>query len=107
MIPGDVFHPGEHLRDEMEAREMNQQELALKLQLSKSEISLLLNGHRNFTPTIAIKLEEALGIDAEFWMNCQIKYDIDVLKKKYQQSLKKSKIPTGMKNKISKLISAA
>ena len=66
LIPGDIFHPGEFVKDEMEARKMTQQELADKMHISKSEMSLLLNGHRNITPIIAIKLEKALGIDAEF-----------------------------------------
>ena len=91
-IPGDVFHPGEFVRDEMEARGINQQELADKLHISKSEMSLLLNGYRNITPVIAIKIEKTWGIDAEFWMNLQVKYDIDLLKKKYKQALQKTKI---------------
>ncbi len=107
MIPGDIFHPGEHLKDEIDARGMSQQELAGKLHMSKSEVSLLVHGHRNITPGIAIKLELALGINAEVWMNLQIKYDIDLLKKKHQQNLQKAKIPGSKKNKMSKLISAA
>lgn len=107
MTPGDIFHPGEHLKDELEAREMSQQQLVDKLHISKSEISLIINGHRNITPNIAIKLEEVLGIDAEFWMNIQIKYDIDLLKRKYQQNLKKAKIPVNKKDKMKSLISAA
>lgn len=107
LMPGDIFHPGEHLRDEIEAREMSQQNLADKLHISKSEISLIINGHRNITPTIAVKLEEALGINAEFWMNIQIKYDIDLVKKKYQQNLQKAKISRQMKASMKKLISVA
>ena len=107
LIPGDIFHPGEHLKDELEAREMNQQDLADQLHLSKSEISLIINGHRNITPTIAVKLEEALGINAEFWMNIQIKYDIDLVKKKFQQNLQKAKISAVKKEKLKKVISVA
>ena len=106
-IPGDVFHPGEFVRDEMEARGINQQEFAGKLHISKSEMSLLLNGYRNITPVIAIKIEKAWGIDAEFWMNLQVKYDIDLLKKKHKQALQKTKISTKKKTKFKKLIKAA
>ena len=106
LLPGDIFHPGEHLKDEIEARGMSQQELSNELGVSKTEISLVINGHRNISPQLAIKLEEVLGIDAEFWMTIQIRYDIDLLKKKYQSNLKKSKISDGKKTKIKKLISA-
>jgi addiction module HigA family antidote len=107
MIPGDIFHPGEFIKDEMEARKMTQQQLADKMQISKSEMSLLLNGHRNITPLIAIKLEKIWGIDAEFWMNLQVKFDIDTLKKKYKQELKKTRISLKKKSKLRKLIAAA
>ncbi|CAN5159059.1 hypothetical protein BH09BAC5_BH09BAC5_14550 [soil metagenome] len=107
LIPGDIFHPGEFIKDEMEAREMSQQELADKLHISKSEMSLLLNGHRNITPLIAIKIESAWGIDAEYWMNLQVKYDIDLLKKKHKEALKKTRISVKKKRKFKKLITAA
>jgi addiction module HigA family antidote len=107
MIPGDNFHPGEFIKDEMEARKMSQQELADKLNVSKSEMSLLLNGHRNITPNIAIKLEKAWGTDAEVWMNLQIRYEINILKIKHKNALKKSKLPGKRKAEFTKLIAAA
>ncbi len=107
MIPGDIFHPGEHLKDEIQAREMSQQELADKMGLSKSEVSLIINGHRKFTPLIALKLEVALGVKAEFWMNLQIKYEIDLLKLKYSEEVRKAKVPGSKKAKMEKLIEAA
>jgi addiction module HigA family antidote len=107
MMPGDIFHPGEFIKDEMEARNMSQQELADKLHVSKSEISLLLNGHRNITPAIAIKLEKAWGTDAELWMNLQIRYEINLLKIKHRDAVKKSKLPVKRKATLRKLIAAA
>lgn len=106
-IPGDIFHPGEYIKDELEAIAMSQHDLCEKTKLSKSEISLLLNGHRNITPNIAVLLENALGIDAEFWMNLQIKYDIDLIKKKAQKSIKHSKLSPMKKGKLTKLVAAA
>ncbi len=90
LVPGNVFHPGEHLKDELTARGMSQQELVDALQISKSELSLIINGHRNITPMIAVKLETTLGINAELWMKLQSKYDIDLVKKKYQNQFQKS-----------------
>jgi addiction module HigA family antidote len=107
MIPGDIFHPGEHLKDEIEARGMSQQQLALDTKLSKSEISLIIHGRRNITPLIALKIEMALGVNAEFWMNLQIKYEIDQLKRKYQESLSKMKLNPSKKAKMGKFIAAA
>lgn len=106
-IAGDIFHPGEYIKEEMEARDMNQQDLAEKLHVSKSEISLLIHGNRNITPTIALKLEGVMGIAAELWMNLQVKYEIELLKKKHKHSLKKAIIPLKRKTKLSQLIAVA
>ena len=103
MMPGDIFHPGETIQDELEAREMSQQELADKIKLSKSEISLLLHGHRNITPMIAVLLEKVLGIDAEIWMNLQVKYDIDRVRKRAKHAIDVAKISSSQKHKLRKV----
>lgn len=107
MTPGDIFHPGEHLKDEIDARGISQQELADKTELSKSEISSIVHGRRNITPPIALKLEMVLKVSAEFWMNLQIKYEIDLLKRKYKLSLAKTNLTPAKKAKLGKLIEAA
>ena len=104
MLPGDITHPGEILKEELDAREMSQQDLADKIKMSKSEISLLLNGHRNITPSIAVLLEKALGIDAELWMNLQMKYEINRIRKKVREAIIAAKIPAYKKNKMKVLV---
>ena len=106
-LPGDIFHPGEYIKDELDARSMSQIELAGKMNMSKSEINLLIHGHRNINPNIAVALENVLGIDAEFWMTLQIKYDIDIVKKKALSVIKKSKLSLTKKGKMNQLVTAA
>ncbi len=107
MIPGDIFHPGEYIKDELEARGLHQQDLADKMKVSKSEVSLVIHGHRDINPKMAVLLEIALGIDAEFWMNLQVKYDIDMVKKKFQKSIKVAKISPAKKEKLKHLVAVA
>lgn len=107
IIPGDIFHPGEYIKEELDARGLHQQDLADKIKVSKSEISLVIHGHRDINAKLAVLLEKALGIDAEFWMNLQVKYDIDLVKKKFQKAIKVSKIPTSKKAKLSHLVAVA
>jgi addiction module HigA family antidote len=107
MIPGDSFHPGEFIKDELEAREWSQQDLADKMKVSKSEISFVVHGHRDINVKLAVLLEKAMGIDAEFWMNLQVKYDIDKVKRKMQKSIRTSKLPNTKKAKFKKLVKAA
>ncbi len=81
LIAGDVFHPGEFLNEEMEIRGIKQVDLAKELGLSKTEINLVVKGKRGITVPLAINLENVLGISAETWMNLQVKYEIDLLRK--------------------------
>jgi len=107
LIPGDVFHPGEYIKDELEAREMSQNDLAIKLGISKTTVSSIIHGRRNLTPTVAVKLEEVLEISAEFWMNLQIKYDIDKIKKKYASKIKNSSLAKGKKETFREIVKVA
>ena len=92
LIPGDVFHPGEFIKDELEARNMSQQDLVLLTGLSKSELSSIIHGRRNLSAKTAVILEIALGINAEFWMNLQAKYEIETIKKKFKKLVKTSSV---------------
>jgi HTH-type transcriptional regulator/antitoxin HigA len=106
-LPGDIFHPGEYIKDELDARGLNQKNLADAIKVSKTEISLVIHGHRDINAKLAVLLEKALGIDAEFWMNLQVKYDIDLVKKKFHKAIKVSKIPAAKKSKLKQLIAVA
>lgn len=81
MKAGDIFVPGKYIIEELNAKEMKQIDLANKLGLSKSQMSLILNGKRSITVPLAIKLEQIFKKDAEFWMRLQINYEIEILKK--------------------------
>ncbi len=99
LVSGDVFHPGAFLSEEMEARGLKQVELAKELGLSKTEINLVVNGKRGITVPLAINLERVLGVSAETWMNLQVKYEIDLVKKKQNEGIKTEEIVAGKKAK--------
>jgi addiction module HigA family antidote len=107
LIPGDTFHPGEFIKDELAARGFNQQFLADKMNISKSEISSVINGRRDINPKLAVLLEINLGISAEFWMNLQVKHDINLIKIKLQKSIKTAKISPAKKLKLKNKIAEA
>ena len=94
LIVGSATHPGALLKDELEARDMKQINLANRLGIAKNVMSELVNGKRNITPEIAIKLEEVLEIKAEFWMKYQVAYEIDKIR------IKKSRISPSTKRQL-------
>jgi addiction module HigA family antidote len=50
--------------------------LAKATGLSQSHVAELLKGKRSFTPETAIRIGEALGTSAEFWVNLQARHDL-------------------------------
>ena len=74
-----IIHPGETLKEILEERDMSQKELSLRTGFSGKHISTVLNGENNISVSFAKKLEYALNIDAEFWMNLQNQYDKELI----------------------------
>lgn len=75
--PFEVAHPTAIIKDELKARGMSQKELASRMDMQTSNLSRFLKGE-NITPAIAAKLEVALDIPAEFWLNLQAQYEVDI-----------------------------
>lgn len=75
--PFRAVHPAEIIKDEIKARSMTQKELAVRMGMQAPNVTRLLKGE-NITASIAQKLEDALGIPADFWMRLQTQYDRDV-----------------------------
>jgi len=74
--PDVVLHPGEVLAMELEARQIKKADFAVQIGIKPSQLSELLHGKRHVSAQMALRLEAALGIDAEFWMRVQTACDI-------------------------------
>lgn len=79
-VPAEVFPPGEFLREELEAREWTQQELADILDRPPRLISELIAGKRAITPETAKGLAEAFGTSPDYWMNLESQYQLSKVK---------------------------
>lgn len=75
--PFRAVHPAEIIKDEIKSRSMTQKELAERMGMQAPNVTRLLKGE-NITASIAQKLEDALGIPADFWMRLQTQYDRDI-----------------------------
>lgn len=69
-------HPGEHLRDALDARGLTAYRLALACRVKPSRIDDVLKGRRSITADTALRIARALGTSAEFWMRLQADYDL-------------------------------
>lgn len=77
LVPAYATHPGLMLADEIEANGYNQIDFAKLIDLKRSQLNEIIKGKRNINADLALLLEKALGIDADFWMEAQKNYDLD------------------------------
>jgi addiction module HigA family antidote len=88
MIERIPTHPGEILKDELEAREISMNQFAKELNVPAGRISQILAGKRAVTPDTAIRLSNYLGTSAEVWMNLQTQFDLAIARKKLKDEMK-------------------
>jgi HTH-type transcriptional regulator / antitoxin HigA len=74
-VPAEVFPPGEFIRDELEARNWTQADLAAILKRPLPAINEIIKGKKAVTAETAKALGDAFGTGPEYWQNLQAAYD--------------------------------
>lgn len=70
-------HPGAMLLEEfLKPLGLRQSELAERIGVSYPRINELVHGKRGMTPDTALRLERLLGVEAQFWLNLQLAWDL-------------------------------
>jgi antitoxin HigA-1 len=73
-----LVHPGRVLREEfMEPARISQYRLAQATGLSQFQVGNIICGKRGITAETALRLERALGMSAQTWMNLQTLYELE------------------------------
>lgn len=75
--PSRATHPGEMLVLELESQQLSQQDFALQIGMQKSQLNEIIKGKRSINAETAILIAQALGGEAQFWLNAQLNYDLD------------------------------
>ena len=72
----EAIHPGETLREDLDALGMSAAELARRIEVPVNRITEILNGRRSVTGDTALRLGHFFGTSAEFWLNLQKLYEL-------------------------------
>lgn len=82
--------PGEILREEfLIPMGVSQNKLAKSIKVSPSRINGIINGERAITAETALRLSEYFGNSAQFWLNLQSHYDLELAKATSLKKIKK------------------
>lgn len=79
-----AIHPGEILRDEIEASGLKKSFIAEKLGIRPNYLSDIFTGKRKITAELAFRLELVMGITADFWLRSQARYDLTLVRNKHR-----------------------
>lgn len=66
--------------DYLKGLEISQDRLAKSIGVSPRRINEIAQGKRSITADTALRLGKFFGMEAQFWMNLQSRYDLEVAK---------------------------
>jgi antitoxin HigA-1 len=72
------IHPGEILADELEHTGLSTRKLADVIDVPPNRLYQILAGKRPMTADTALRLSRYFGMSADFWMNLQSAYELDL-----------------------------
>ena len=77
----DPVHPGVILAEDfLKEMEISQYRLAKGIAVPPRRINEIVQGKRSITADTALRLGKFFGMEAQFWMNLQSHYDLEVAK---------------------------
>ncbi len=69
-------HPGEILRDEIEALDLSANALSKALGVPVNRVTMILNGQRGVSADTALRLARYFGTTPQLWMNLQKTWEL-------------------------------
>jgi addiction module HigA family antidote len=87
-------HPGEILlEDFLKPMAISQYRLARALGVPAQRVHDLVHGRRAITADTALRLARFFSIEAQFWMNLQTRYDLDMAADASQERIEREVAP--------------
>lgn len=84
--------PGETIKEQLDDRAMTQKEFAARMGYSQKHISQLINGQVRLMDDTAQRLENVLGIPANFWLNLENNYRLELHKVEEENDFENDKM---------------
>ncbi|MCP4680848.1 MAG: HigA family addiction module antidote protein [Desulfobacterales bacterium] len=84
ITPGDVL-----LEEFLEPMGITQNLLAKDINVPANRISQIIHGKREITADTALRLGKYFGIEPEFWINLQMRYNMKTAKSKLEKKIEK------------------
>ncbi len=83
------IHPGEILADELEEIGLSAKKLADVIEVPPNRLYQILAGKRSLTADTALRLARYFGMTADFWMNLQSAYELDLARQQAGKAIQR------------------
>jgi addiction module HigA family antidote len=87
-MPRTPIHPGEILADELEETGLTAKKLADVIDVPPNRLYQLIAGKRSMTADTALRLGQYFGMAADFWMNLQTAYELDLARQQSGKAIR-------------------
>jgi len=84
ITPGDVL-----IEEFLKPMGINQNQLAKDINVPANRISQIIHGKREISADTALRLGRYFGIEAEFWLNLQLRYNMKIAISKVGDKIEK------------------
>ena len=84
ITPGDVL-----LEEFLKPMEITQNQLARDINVPANRVSQIIHGKREITADTALRLGKYFGIEPEFWLNLQVRYNMKIARNKVGKKIEK------------------
>jgi len=82
--------PGEVLLEEfLKPMGITQNQLAKDINVPANRVSQIIHGKREITADTALRLGKYFGIEAEFWLNLQVRYNMKIARDELGEKIEK------------------
>jgi addiction module HigA family antidote len=83
-------HPGVILKvDLLDPLRMSINGLAKELQVPANRLSQIVQGKRGITPDTSLRLGRYFGFSAEYWLNMQSHYDLEITRRRFMGKIER------------------
>jgi addiction module HigA family antidote len=84
ITPGDVL-----LEEFLRPMDITQNQLAKDINVPANRISQIIHGKREITADTALRLAKYFGIEPEFWLNLQVRYNMKIARSELGKKIDK------------------
>jgi len=98
----EPISPGEILLEEfMKPLNISQAQLARDIKVPPNRVSQIIRGQREITADTALRPGKYFGMEAEFWLNLQVRYNMKMARANLEKKIEKEVKPRGFSGQVS------